>query len=254
MAAIALVGTLATAGLIAIANAESSVQVALRQKRDLLQRIEELQETRRVRRIALHQQIRSTQARLREAPRAVQVGDRERFRDFRKDHLQRVAYLRRQERRLVKAIRSRVVALRNQRTQLATWIDSLPLQRCPVAGAVTPVDNFGVIREMPGTPRHVHQGNDIAAPVGTPIVAPFDGTASASQSELGGLQVKVYGVAGYVYNAHLSAYGRLGAVRAGDVIGYVGMTGNATAPHNHFEWHPGDGGAVDPFMYLVAVC
>jgi len=154
----------------------------------------------------------------------------------------------------VRSTRARVRAIRNQRNRLASWIDSLPFQRCPVAGSVSVADNFGTIREMPGTPRHVHQGNDIAAPTGTPIVAPFDGTAVASSSDLGGMQVKVYGVRGYAYNAHLSALGRLGAVAAGDVIGYVGMTGNATAPHDHFEWHPADGAAVDPFMYLAAVC
>ena len=115
-------------------------------------------------------------------------------------------------------------------------------------------DNFGVIREMPGTPRHIHQGNDIMAPTGTPIIAPFDGEAVASQNYLGGTSVKVYGAGGYVYNAHLSAYGKLGAVHAGDVIGYVGSTGNATAPHDHFEWHPADGAAVDPFLFLAAVC
>ena len=43
-------------------------------------------------------------------------------------------------------------------------------------------------------------------------------------------------------------------VGIGQTIGYVGMTGNATAPHNHFEWHPSDGAAVDPFTYLLAVC
>jgi murein DD-endopeptidase MepM/ murein hydrolase activator NlpD len=251
---ITLVAGLALAGLVAAANAESSVQVALRQKRDLRDRISEIQETRRARRVILHQRIRVTQERLHDAAAVSQTGDNERFRQIRKQQLDRIAELRGQERQLVRSTRARVRAIRNQRNQLASWIDSLPFQRCPVAGSVSVADNFGTIREMPGTPRHVHQGNDIAAPTGTPIVAPFDGTAVASSSDLGGMQVKVYGVRGYAYNAHLSALGRLGTVAAGDVIGYVGMTGNATAPHDHFEWHPVDGAAVDPFMYLAAVC
>jgi murein DD-endopeptidase MepM/ murein hydrolase activator NlpD len=252
--AIAVTGSLTIAGLVVAANAESSVQVALRQKRDLQQRIEEMQEARRLRRVSLHQRIRFSQARLRNAPGVAKVGDRARWRVYRENQLERIEDLRSQEREVVRTTRARVRDLRAQRTQLASWIDSLPLQRCPVAGPATVSDNFGVIREMPGTPRHIHQGNDITAPTGTPIVAPFDGNAVASSSELGGNQVKVYGAGGYVYNAHLSAYGKLGAVRTGDVVGYVGITGNATAPHNHFEWHPGDGAAVDPFMYLAAVC
>ena len=252
--AVMVAGSLTVGGLMVAANADSSVQVALRQKHDLQQRIEEIQETRRLRRVALHQRIRFTKARLHNAPGAGEVGNHSRYRLFRERQIDRLDALRAQERELVKSTRARARALRQRRTQIANWIDSLPFQRCPVAGSVSVSDNFGDISDMPGTPRHIHQGIDIGAPTGAPIVAPFDGNAVASSSELGGMQVKIYGAGGYVYNAHLSAYGKLGAVGTGDVVGYVGMTGNATAPHNHFEWHPGDGGAVDAYMYLAAVC
>ena len=252
--AIVMIGSLAIAGLVVAANAESSVQVAIRQKHDLQDRIEELQETRRLRRVALHQRIRFSQARLRNAPGAANVGNRARSRLYRQQQLERIEELRGQERELVRSTRARVRDLRAQRTQLASWIDSVPLQRCPVAGSVTLNDNFGIWHDHGKDGGHVHQGVDMGSATGTPIVAPFDGNAATDPSEEGGLGVKVFGAGGYVYNAHLSAYGKLGAVRAGDVIGFVGMTGNATGPHLHFECHPGDGAAVDPFMYLAAVC
>lgn len=154
-----------------------------------------------------------------------------------------------------KRLQRRVGALRSRRASIGAWIDTWGIfERCPIRGWHSIADNFGATVRLPGVPVHRHMGNDIAAYSGTPIVAPFDGYASASSSELGGLEVRVEGARGYVYNAHLSSYGTLGSVRAGTVIGYVGATGDATAPHDHLEWHPYDGAAVDPYPYLVISC
>jgi murein DD-endopeptidase MepM/ murein hydrolase activator NlpD len=131
-----------------------------------------------------------------------------------------------------------------------------PFAVCPVRGPHAVADDFGIwvhhTKAEGGD--HIHQGNDITAPYGTPIVAPFDGRAVATPNRIGGLAVKVFGKYGYVYNAHLSRYGRLGEVTKGTIIGYVGATGNAGGPHDHFEWHPGNGPAVDPYPFLVRVC
>ena len=90
--------------------------------------------------------------------------------------------------------------------------------------------------------------------VDAPIVATFDGVAVDSSNSIGGRSVKVMGEYGFTYNAHLSAFGQLGPVEQGDVVGYVGATGNASGPHLHFEWHPDDGEAVDPYEFLLLVC
>ncbi len=129
-----------------------------------------------------------------------------------------------------------------------------PLFLCPVQAEGYYSNDFGAPRYAGGY--HPHEGNDIFADFGSPIVAPFDGRAITAANRLGGLAVKVFGKGGYVYNAHLIAYGRIGQVKAGTVIGYVGNTGDAIGgpPHNHFEWHPRNGPAVDPYPYLQEVC
>ncbi len=143
------------------------------------------------------------------------------------------------------------------------------LLACPVNGPRSFTDGFGAPRYTGGY--HLHAGVDIMAPRGTPIVAPFDGTAQTGSSPLGGNEVFVYGQYGYVFNAHLSSYSSLsnGFVHTGDVIGYVGDTGDAVGTHDHFEFHPNAmpnnwpaspygysviGSAIDPYPLLVAAC
>ena len=151
--------------------------------------------------------------------------------------------------------RRRALELSRKRSSLRAWIAQWGIfETCPVRGYHDVTGNFGVTVRVPDVPVHVHQGNDILSTFGTPIVAPFPGRAVASSNGLGGLAVKVYGARGYVYNAHLGRYGTLGHVSAGTVIGYVGATGDARGPHDHFEWHPGNGPAVDPYPYLSVVC
>lgn len=164
-------------------------------------------------------------------------------REFRKEQ-QRLAAIERAERARNRASRSDVPSLVTGRG---------PFQVCPV-------DNPRAYSNDWGAPRsggRSHEGIDILAPRGTPVRAPFDGTVKANSSSRGGKQVRVYGAAGYVFNAHLDRHaGVSGSVKAGTVIGYVGDSGNARGgpTHNHFEWHPRNGGAVNPYRFLNQVC
>jgi len=146
-------------------------------------------------------------------------------------------------------------------------VGSNPFSNCPVGQPHALTDSFGAPRYGGGY--HLHAGNDIMASEGVPIYATFDGTASNVSNSLGGLAVKVVGAQGWTYNAHMVRIGKLGSVQAGDVIGYVGATGDTSTPHNHFEWHPNVtpsswpaspygyavvGDAVNPYPILVQVC
>ncbi len=127
----------------------------------------------------------------------------------------------------------------------------------PVLGSSNFVDTWGAPRASTGIP---HQGTDIFATEGTPIVAVADGVLDrVGWNSIGGYRFWLYDRYGNgFYSAHLSAFSPLardGArVHAGDVIGFVGHTGDAqfTPPHLHFEIHPGNGAAVNPYRYLKA--
>ena len=123
---------------------------------------------------------------------------------------------------------------------------------CPVAGPSAFGDTFGAPR--PGGRRH--EGVDMMSPYGTPLVAVVSGVASMRTTSLGGNSISLEGDDGnrYFY-AHLSSWeGSSRSVAAGEVVGYVGHTGDTTANHLHFEIHPGGGAAIDPYPTVRKYC
>ena len=122
--------------------------------------------------------------------------------------------------------------------------------QCPVSGAAYS-DNYG--------PRGsgFHYGIDMFAPTGAPLVAVKAGTIShMAMNGSGGNEAYLSANDGNVYfYAHLSQYaGGPRSVAQGEVIGYVGSTGNAAAPHLHFEIRIGgaNGTRIDPYPTLTA--
>jgi murein DD-endopeptidase MepM/ murein hydrolase activator NlpD len=132
----------------------------------------------------------------------------------------------------------------------------------PVYGPSSFSDTFRAARAGVGW----HHGEDIFAPLGAPLLAVADGTVfSVGWNDRGGYRLWLRDRQGnQFYYAHLSAFSPLAVdgneVRAGDVIGFVGNTGDAqTTPyHLHFEIHPvgllplGYDGVVNAFPYLSA--
>lgn len=131
---------------------------------------------------------------------------------------------------------------------------------CPIEGPVRFINDWG----YPRSGGRRHQGNDLFALEGTPVVAVLPSiVVSVSRVDvgLGGLHVSYVDVNGdRWYNAHLLSV-QAGIepgveIAAGQRIGYVGRSGNArtTPPHNHIQWHPGGGGPVNPYPILRPAC
>jgi murein DD-endopeptidase MepM/ murein hydrolase activator NlpD len=132
----------------------------------------------------------------------------------------------------------------------------------PVYGPSSFTDTFGAARAGVGW----HHGEDIFGTLGSPLLAVADGTVfSVGWNNIGGYRFWLRDRQGnQFYYAHLSAFSPLAVdgreVKAGDVIGFMGNTGDAqgTPYHVHFEIHPvgllplGYDGVVNAFPYLSA--
>jgi peptidoglycan LD-endopeptidase LytH len=102
-----------------------------------------------------------------------------------------------------------------------------------------------------------HEGIDIFAPKGTPVKSTTRGVVfKLGQNRLGGNVVWIFGPGRQMhYYAHLDRFGEFepgDLVMPGDIVGYVGDTGNArgTPPHLHYGVYTPSAGAINPFPLL----
>jgi murein DD-endopeptidase MepM/ murein hydrolase activator NlpD len=132
---------------------------------------------------------------------------------------------------------------RAERRALAQWV-------MPISGAGWSAP-FGQQGSMWSS--GYHTGQDFTAPYGTSVVAASGGTITfAGWSDAYGNNIEITHPDGnQTWYAHLSDFAQTsGTVAPGDVIGYVGCTGNCYGNHLHFEFHPGGGEAADPISWL----
>jgi murein DD-endopeptidase MepM/ murein hydrolase activator NlpD len=134
---------------------------------------------------------------------------------------------------------------------------NIVLQARPVGGACWYGDTWQASRSG----GRLHLGTDIGGAEGTPLRAVVSGVISQMYHDqvgsLSGNGLKVAMADGtYFFYAHLSGFApgiAVGTrVQAGQVIGYMGRTGNAGITHLHFEVHPRGGSAVNPYPILRA--
>jgi murein DD-endopeptidase MepM/ murein hydrolase activator NlpD len=132
------------------------------------------------------------------------------------------------------------------------------VQIFPVQGPCWFTDTW----QAPRSGGRVHQGVDIIAPTGKAVYAVADGTITRvffdRPGSLGGNAVRLTAADGtYFHYAHFSKFGEgieVGTkVKLGQVIGYVGSTGNSSTPHLHFEYHPNGGAAVNPYPIVKPI-
>ena len=130
------------------------------------------------------------------------------------------------------------------------------LQVFPMQGRCNFSDTWGQARSGGRS----HEGTDVIGPKGLALYAVVDGVITKTYvgAANGGTALRLTAADGtYFYYAHLDSFAPGIAagtpVRAGQIIGFSGDTGNAGTPHLHFEVHPRGGAAVNPYPILKAV-
>ncbi len=134
----------------------------------------------------------------------------------------------------------------------------IPLTQFPVQGPCAFGDSWGA----PRSGGRLHEGVDIIAKAGLYVYAARDGVLTRryvdAPGSLSGNGWRLTAADGtYFFYAHFSAFApglEVGSsVKAGQIIGFIGMTGSAGVPHLHFEIHPGGGAAINPTPSVRAV-
>ncbi len=125
----------------------------------------------------------------------------------------------------------------------------------PAMGPISGV--YGSQRILNGEPRAPHWGVDIAAPGGSPVVAPADGVVTLAEPDLyltGGTLIIDHGLSLSSTFLHLSAVEvKVGdRVRQGAEVGRVGATGRATGPHLHWGMNWRDA-RLDPALLVPSM-
>ena len=123
---------------------------------------------------------------------------------------------------------------------------------CPVDGGAFNND-WGVVKPD----GRIHEGVDVFAQRGTPIVAPVSGHVHQVTSNRGGLSFLLVGDDGWTYyGAHMDSVGVSGSIGAGATLGTVGDSGNAVGspPHLHLEVWRGAEPTQNPYPALIGAC
>jgi len=170
---------------------------------------------------------------------------------------------REEQERIRRAEAARQAALAAQAAAAAAAAGYASSAGTPTAGRTCPVAGPHTFRDSWGEPRpggRSHHGVDMVAATGTPLVAMENGVIyGVGWHYLGGNNLYLRGDSSDIYYyAHLDGFaaGMANGVRVnkGQLVGYVGATGNAAVPHLHLGYQPAGGPLTNPYQLVARLC